>query len=146
MANKIKLLSKGWMNLTGFFGVHQFVEGVSVDELTSREVEQIGAIVQIEVLNTDGSSEQGGAGTRELKSRNKSIEGKAVKATGKKKAEVKVPTDESLTWDFTAETLAELADQGISPLREFATPYGVKGTSIVGIIDGLLALKAKRGS
>lgn len=144
MANKIRLLSKGWSNLTGYFGVHQFKDGVSVDELTSREVEHIGAIVQVEVINADGSLEQGGAGTRELKSRDKSVEGKSVKATGKK-AEVEVELDENLTWDFTAESLAALADQGISPLREFATPYGIKGTSIVGIIEGLLALKVKRG-
>jgi hypothetical protein len=46
--------------------------------------------------------------------------------------------------NYTQLELEALADkEGITGLREVAEAYGVKGTSIVGLISGILAASSK---
>ena len=57
---KIRILDKGFANLTGLFGNVEFVDGVSVEEVSKAEAARLGTIISIEdaVTNINPSTTQ----------------------------------------------------------------------------------------
>jgi hypothetical protein len=160
---KIRLLDPGFANYTGQFGHVEFVDGVAED-VSAAEAERLASIIAIENVDT---GENPSVTQRLVDTLNKSAEDLGIST-----AEVLVPVQpdpqpvvqdpevlsapqttistidgansgaKTLSYDFTSDTLAALADaQGIAGLRGFAEQYDVNGRSIQGIIDALLVLK-----
>lgn len=161
---KIRLLDPGFAGYTGLFGVVEFIDGVSV-EISAAEAERFGTILPVEVVGGEFEGQNPSTtqkmvdlakkNTEELGLREQALtqgqapapvvppEPQAPVQTESTGEETKVPTE--LSYDYTAEQLAELADkQGIAGLRAFTDAYGVNGKSIAGIIAAMLTLKAEK--
>lgn len=159
---KILLLDPGFAGYTGLFGVVEFIDGVSV-EISAAEAERFGTILPVEVVGGEFEGQNPSTtqkmvdlakkNTEELGLREQALtqgqapapvvppEPQAPEQT--ESTETKVATE--LSYDYTAEQLAELADkQGIAGLRAFTDAYGVNGKSIAGIIAAMLTLKAEK--
>jgi hypothetical protein len=159
---KIRITDKGFANLTGLLGQVEFVDGVSVDEVSKAEAARLGTILAIEEVDTGINPS-----TTQLMVdlHHKNLEELGIKEAGLRKvvpgevqaspevieqASITTPkapegvVRSELTYDFTADDLAALADkQGIAGLRAFADKYKVNDKSIGGLIAKLLALKAE---
>jgi hypothetical protein len=130
---KIKIVGAGWQGFTGYFGMTEFVDGVSAHEVSDIEAKRIAAVVQVETLEgTDPSAAQ------------QIIDSRAQPLILATTPVVEAPVQDKPVMDHTAEELAAIADKGgIKALREAAEPFGVKGKSITEIIAALMALKPK---
>jgi hypothetical protein len=130
---QIKLLDSGFTHFTGNLAGYDFEDGVSVDSISEREAMRIAGVVQVESVNGGDVTET---------SRYNAIKNGEIVAE-KQEGEIIADQDKVADqYDFTRESLEALADQkGINGLRELGKQYGIKGQSIVSIIDGLLGLK-----
>jgi len=60
---RIRLTGKGYDSFTSFMGTVEFKDGVSVDHVSKAEMNRLGALTAIEIVNDDGTSGgQGGSG------------------------------------------------------------------------------------
>lgn len=134
---KIRLVGPGWTDFTGYFGVVEFKEGVSVREVSDIEIKRLAALTRIESVET---GEDPGIAAQMLKGRDEPMpvlqsergEGDAAPEEPKK-----VPR-------YTREELEAIADKGgIKAVREIADEFGVKGRSITELITELMALVPK---
>lgn len=124
---KLKLIQQGYEGLTGYLGVTEFKDGVSVNDVHPREATVIGMSIKAEW--EDGSDPNPAQNL--LNSMN--VEAGTVKepvpeapaAPAYSKAELEVIADE----------------KGIKGLRAIAEPLGIKGTSITELISEILAYK-----
>lgn len=159
---KIRITDPGFANMTGLLGQVEFVDGVSVDEVSKAEAARLGTILAIEELDTgiNPSTTQ-----MMVDLHHKNLEELGIKEAGLRKvvpgelqaspevvdqASVTTPQNPAgivrseLTYDFTEDDLAAIADkQGIAGLRAFADQYKVNDKSVAGLIKKLLALKAE---
>lgn len=162
---QVKITDPGFAGFTGHFGTVWFEDGVS-EHISSAEAERLGCIVKCETLEGQNPS----ATQRMVDIQQKNLdellaEGKGVVGADRnaeqKPAQVEQPagdqadqvnqpvakTEEATVATaggkptFTRKQLEELADkEGIAGLRNIGSQYGVKGRSIVEIIDELTAL------
>lgn len=152
----VKIVQKGWETFDGILEGVQFKNGKSVESMSYLSAERIGcsmAVVDAEtdkpvsssqrIIDTREDTAEPGRITQSLIKSEESAENIAKKIEKPKKAEKpKEATKTEMVFEFEREQLEELADNaGISGLREFAKEYNVNGTSIVGIIDALMAKK-----
>lgn len=159
---KIRITDPGFANLTGLFGTIEFVDGVSVESVSRAEAARLGTILSIEV---EGTGENPSTTQQMVDLHNKNTEELGIREAGLRKvvqgelqaspevieqASITTPkapegvVRSELSYDFTADDLAALADkQGIAGLRAFADQYKVNDKSIGGLIGKLLALKAE---
>lgn len=161
---KIRILTPGFEHFTGLFGTVDFEDGVSVDEVSKAEASRLGTILSIEDADTGVNPsvtqlmvDLHNKNTEELGLRPVELlkvfpgevadnqpavinqEGESTSKVGLEAKEVR----SELSYDFTAEDLAALADkEGIAGLRAFADQYKVNDKSIGGLIKKLLDLKA----
>ena len=136
---KLKIVEPGWAGYTGLLGRVDFVDGVSVEDVSLREAQALGGIVRIENVDTgqdvslsqymvDSRKAGVGAPREEPKA---PIEVKAVVA------EPEAPVVPATT--YTREQLELLADTGgIKALREIAEPLGLKAAGIQDLIKKVL--------
>jgi len=133
---KIKLVGTGWTGFTGYFGVTEFVDGVSAHEVSGPEARRIAAVVQVETLDGHNPS----AAQQIIDSRAEPL----ILATSPKVDAEAPAAPATLAMTYTVAELEGIADKGgIKALRDLAEPFGVKGRSIAEIIAELTALKAK---
>lgn len=161
---QVKITDPGFAGFTGHFGTVWFEDGVS-EQISSAEAERLGCIVKCETLEGHNPS----ATQRMVDIQQKNLDellaqGKGVvaadRAVEQKPEQVEQPAggqaeqvNQSVAKTegaavtaggkptFTREQLEELADkEGIAGLRNIGSQYGVKGRSIVEIIDELVAL------
>ena len=129
---KIKIVSPGWESFTGYFGVTEFKDGVSVEEVGVSEAQRLAANVSIVTLEgKDPSAAQA-----------------IIDSRADEMPIVNTPTEAeapaTIVMPHTREELEEIADKGgIKALREIAEKYGVKGKAITEIVSELLALGKK---
>jgi hypothetical protein len=125
---KIKFTQPGYESYTGAFGDVEFVDGVSVDDVTDRQAQRIGNLVQIETEDGKNPSSaqvlldsQGTLMSEKLDE--KTVAPEAVKVKS-----------------YTRQQLSDLADEGgIEALRKIAEPLGLKSRSIAQLVDQILA-------
>lgn len=142
---KIRLIEAGYENMTGMFGEIEFVDGMSVHDISPVQARFLSSIVRIE--NIDGTDP--GENARFQSAFNMEapsfrlptlaeLEGEGQPAeVGQAQPEAQVAAE------YTQESLEAIADKGgIAGLREIADPLGVKGTSIAKLIEGILAAQA----
>lgn len=159
---KIRILDKGFANLTGLFGTIEFVDGVSVDEVSKAEAARLGTILSIECADSGvnpsttqlmvdthaKNTEELGlkfANLRKAQSTQPEVAedqpevlGQATVSTQTVEKPVKV-----LSYDYTVDELDALVSrEGIAGLRAFADQYDVNDRSVAGLVQKLLDLKA----
>ena len=153
---QIRLTDPGFAGFTGYFGNIKFEDGVS-EHISSVEAERLGCIVACETLDGENPS----ATQRMVDVRNKDLNefiGTAheVSDLSAQTEQVESQAGEQVAaqtesvnssaakpgFEFTREDLEALADaEGIAGLRNLGSQHGIKGRSIVEIIDELMALK-----
>lgn len=131
--SKIRITQTGWSNYTGYFGVTEFKDGVSLDDVPENEIKRLGSLVLVERLET---GEQAGASTVWNKMRSVSAD------DCNKKSEDDLGGTEVINDEYhvyTQEELESIADtQGIVALRTIGERYGVRAKSIIELIKGVL--------
>jgi len=132
---KIKIIEPGWAGFTGDFGMVEFADGVSVDDVSKVQAAALAGLIAIETLEGANPSAS-------------QILLDAHHTSGKvEPARTFVPDTpavvEAKVW--TAEELATLADKGgIKAIREVAEPMGLKDNSINDLMAKILAAQAKK--
>ena len=141
---RIRLGKKNLASFTGQRGKHQFKDGVSVEFIADADANYMGAI---EIVFDADTGEQLGPGAqlRRARLRNRDKAGDPSSAVQKKvtpEVQVAPKVLAEVTYDFDIDSLNLLAEkEGINGVRGIASTYGVKGTSILGLIDALIAIK-----
>lgn len=159
---KIRILDPGFANLTGLFGTTDFVDGVSVEEVSKAEAARLGTIISIECVET-GVNPSLTQHMADLHDKNTDELG--LKFANLRKATSTVPEvaenqPESLAqievgnqtlpkpvvvlgYDYTEDQLDNLVrTQGIAGLRAFTEQYDVNDRSVAGIVKKMMELKA----
>ncbi len=156
----LKIVSQGRQNHTGILGGVEFKNGVSTYSVSPRDAYRIGAIIKVVDAET---GEPLSAILKQLQTRRmsaKQIEESQIAdaqaaqsqsttepQTQPTAAVVDAPVDAPVDAQaapaadapkYTREQIDAIADQGIEALRAFASPLGVKGVSIVKIVDELV--------
>jgi len=167
---KVRLTAPGWENFTGNLGFQaEFKDGVSVNDMTLRQIARIGSsttIVDAETgeqvgpaadavkaqlafsnvtpaLKTAEVTEVEDAAHRDALAKEDSdrkAKEAAALADAKRKAEEAI--DEIVIYS-RIELEAMAANNGIQGLRDIAKPLDVKGTSITGLIAAILNAQTK---
>jgi len=161
---KIRILDKGFANLTGPFGTVEFVDGVSVDEVSAAEAARLGTILSVECVD---SGKNPSTTQLMVDIHAKNTEELGIKAAGLRKATTVQPQvadnqpesvpqashetvkavlegTPALKYDYDVEQLDALVKrEGIAGLRAFASAYAVNGQSVATIIKKLMELKAE---
>lgn len=147
----VKVTEKGFENLTGMLGNVEFVDGVSVENLPQRDADRLGSIMRVE--NSDSGEQVNAAKTIEETLRPERKQSDPVEETtdvspadeDSVESVENDALDESVSEEteevtlYTEAALQIVADEeGIEGLRQIANPLGVKGTSIVKLIDAIL--------
>lgn len=142
---KIRLVDHGYESLTGFFGDVEFKDGVSIGEVSDVKARFFAAITSV-VDASDGSDPGDNAKFQH------SLELKAVSSNLPTLAEIQEqnsgnaiePEVVAAPDVYTRQSLEAIADErGIAGLREICDKLGIKGTSIAGLIDGVIASQNK---
>lgn len=143
---KVRITQKNWLNFTGSFGTAQFVDGIA--DVAISEAMRLGALIEIRVVNPDGSDGEIISPSNDMllterlsaqvtpSRRIQTVEETPVQADDDIEP-VEDDTEEAKVW--TSKELEAVADEGgIAGLREIATPMGIKGTSIHGLIEAII--------
>lgn len=152
---KIRITDPGFAGFNGHLGTAFFVDGVC-DDVSPQEAERMASILSFEEVDT-GLNPSVTQRMVDLVNKNademginsnavlvKSMQPLPTPASVEVRPEqvAQLPTLTTLTYDYTKEQLAELADkEGIAGIRAFASVYGINGRSLNGIIKELLDLK-----
>lgn len=139
---KLRLTAAGWERYTGQMGVIFFEEGLSVGDVLAVDAVRVAGVIGAEW--EDGTP----ANVSQIYLDNMHTEAKSVaeqRQADLPDAPKTVDPDEAknkaemLGVTYTEDQLAEIADkQGISGLRDIATPLGIKSNSIAGLIEAIL--------
>ena len=135
---KLRLTQDGFENYTGQFGIHHFEAGLTVDHVSNMDATRIAAVMGAEW--EDGSPAN--VGQIYLDSMNvgaKDVADGLVEAS----APVEAPVAKAAPVAHSEAALSAIADaEGIAGLRGIGDSYGVKSTSIRGLIDAILAAQS----
>lgn len=134
---KLRLTQAGFENYTGQMGVVMFKDGLSENEVLPIDAIRISAAIGADW--EDGSP----ANVGDMYLNNMHAPAFVGNGRSEDAAPVEQPVQAPVaTADgttYTRDGLAAIADaEGIGGLRAIADPIGVKGTSIVGLIDAIL--------
>lgn len=136
---RIKLTEPGFQNGTGqFFGL-EFIDGVSVDPVLHFTANRIGSIMSAHFVNEDGSLDHQCGPAYEL------VASRDMQAAVVSVENTPVPTPD-VPAPVTLYTETELSDiashEGIAGLRPIGEKFGVRSTSISGLISAILKAQA----
>lgn len=136
---KLRLTAPGWETYTGQMGVMFFENGLSTTDVLPLDAVRVAGVIGAEW--EDGTP----ANVSQIYLDNAHTAAPsetAAEAVPEAVAETTVePVRDAKT--YTEDELAAIADEnGINGLREIATPLGVKGNSIRGLINGILKTAA----
>jgi hypothetical protein len=138
---KIKIIEPGWAGFTGPLGWTEFVDGVSVDEVSKAEAQHLAAVVQIEELDSAG---EGTGKSPSIAQVILDTHGKSAPAETTVKGTDAAPAPVAPAKVYTPEELAAVADaDGIKGIRQIADPLGLKGTSIAELIGKVLTAQTE---
>lgn len=133
---KLRLTQAGFEKYTGQMGVVQFKDGLSEGDVLPIDAIRISAAIGADW--EDGSA----ANVGDMYLNNMDVPAFVGRGTSEQSAPVEAPKVSVVAASgttYAADDLAKIADeQGIAGLRGIAEPMGVKGTSIVGLIDAIL--------
>lgn len=128
---KLRLIAGGFESFTGQMGVINFVDGVSVDDVLPVDAIRVAGVIGAEW--EDGTA----ANVSQMYLDNMNTEA-AVEPV--RQPEPAAPVVSVSATGYTEEELSAIAsEKGIAGLREIADPLELKGNSIRGLIDAILA-------
>lgn len=144
---KLKIVEPGWEGFNGTLGVVQFADGVSVGDVSRVEVNIISGNIRVVDFEDDSS-----VGALELDadvqnkpcfSQNLQTLEEILAGAPAPVAAAPVAVVEKTEKQYTQAELEKIADKsGIAGLREIGDEFGVKGTSISGLIEAILGKQA----
>lgn len=130
---KLRITEHGWAGFTGHLGSIEFIDGVSVEDVSRADASYLAAIVAIEDADTGKNPSDAQA----------IIDAGTISAPMEKALESPAPQEPKL--DYTKESLEAIADaSGIKGIREVADTFGLKGNSIVDLIDKILSTQLEK--
>ena len=133
---RLKIVEAGWENFTGNFGGAEFVDSVSVDEVSTFAAQHLAAVIQVENVETGKSPS---VAQMLVDARNQAMDAnlELENTTGITSVTVIHNTDGT---PWTKEQLEAIADEkGILGLREIADFHpNVKANSINKLIENIL--------
>jgi hypothetical protein len=133
---KIKLTEPGYEHFTGLFGIYEFEDGVSVEDLGRGDCNAISSLVAAVDAET-GLNPSMAQVQIDLYNRPAPIEVEGAPSAPPAPEVVVVPA-------YTKESLEAVADaQGIKGVRDIADPMGIKGVAISELIEKILAEQAE---
>lgn len=157
---KIRILDQGFANMTGLLGTVEFVDGVSVDEVSKAEAARLGTILSIECVESGvnpsitqqmvdlhhKNTEEMGLVFANITQGSIAPEVAADQPEVVAQIEPLTPVRSTvLSYDYTEDQLDTLVkSQSIAGLRAFAEQYDVNDRSVAGLIQKLMALKAEK--
>lgn len=140
----IKIKTPGWGKYTGELGMAQFVDGVSVESISTREAYALGSYLDVVEIDENGNEGNPVSHAFDIV-RQTSIT--APVTTPRRRladvlAEQAAKSDDTPTGDTTVhtqESLEKIAEaEGIAGIRKIADPLGIKGTAIKTMIAEIL--------
>lgn len=159
---KIRILDKGFAKLTGLFGTVEFVDGVSIEDVSAAEAARLGTILSIEDANTgvNPSTTQLMVDTHKKNMHELGLVSANIVHSSELPKEVPVVVSKPeageapkapeasaspvvLDWTFTEDDIdAIVKKEGVAGLRSFAEPYDINDRSIAGLVQKLMEAKA----
>lgn len=164
---KIKLTSQGFQNVTGLIGSIEFEDGVSVENISLREAERLGALTSVVDADTGEELNVGkGVETRLRANDRKTRPSDTTSAPSTKDEESDADTDKDAQSDagestdvetdasneseveepevYTEAQLGDIADkEGMAGLRKVAEKFDVTDKSVRGLIVKILQAQAE---
>ena len=143
---KIRITQPGFESLTGPYGVVEFIEGVSVADVSGIEIDRLAASISIVNAETD---EPIGVTARMVECYSDTAQVIAplprMSDLESEPAPVKdEPADTSLPKFWTSDELGDLADAGgIKAVREIAVRWDVRGKAIAELISEIIEAQNK---
>jgi hypothetical protein len=145
---KVRLTAPGFETYTGHFGVIEFKDGLSVEDVPPQEIDRLAANIAI----TDEQGNPLGLADRIVGAYRDTAPNLGRLSTA---AELKLPPEPPVREEpsatkapaprlYTEAELAQLADaKGIRGLREVGDAWGVKGRAIDELMSGILKAQDK---
>ena len=129
---KITITQPGWSGYTGFLGMVEFADGISVEEVSRADAAQLAGIVSVEEVGT-------GKNPSAAQIIVDSVDNAAPVESTAGEASV-APAVAALHSKALLEKIADAS--GIKGIREIADPLGIKGNSISELIEKVLLAQA----
>ena len=127
---KLKIVQPTWENFTGEFGGIEFVDGVSVDDVSKVQATRVANQILIETLEGDNPSSSQVALNERSMSMDSNAGGEAQS----------VVTSQFVKKQWTQGELEALAEaKGIAAVREISDPLSLKSNSVVKLIALILS-------
>ncbi len=141
---KLRLTAKGFEHYSGQMGVIMFEDGLSVGDVLEIDAVRVAGVIGAEW--EDGSAANvsqrylNGMTTTPPQT-NTTTQAKVVEGKKSEGPSENVNLHDSVTDTYSKDQLAKIADtKGIVGLREIASTLGIKGNSINGLIEAILAV------
>ena len=145
---KIKIIEPGYAGFTGLFGAVMFQDAVSVDHVAPWEINMISAILMVVDADTD---KEVGSLALQTSTMDSSASAVYYPTLADIQAGVRLdstPTEvagSEISTVYSQIDLERIADRdGIAGLRFIADPLGVKATSIVKLIEGIMLVQTDK--
>ena len=131
---KLRIVEPGWINFSGDFGGVEFVDNVSVREVSEREAFSLSNLVRIETLEGSNPS----SSQQQLDIVHLAMDAETF-AEGSESPQSFAPAASIQVQQYDRDALQAIADsKGIEGLRAIAGPLGLQGKSINGLISSIL--------
>ena len=138
---KLRLTQAGFESYTGQMGVVMFENGLSVGDVLPIDAIRISAAIGADW--EDGSAANVGEMYLNNMHAPAFVGGGQTEDSAPVEQAAPAPVAPTNGTTYTRDELAKIADtDGIGGLRAIADPIGIKGTSIVGLIDAILKQQA----
>lgn len=147
----LKIVEPGWETYTGYLGMVEFRDAVSVAPVPQIVADRITSLVRVVEVDEEGAELQAGAAARIVGGATLAAEVVPALETSTEEelaAERKAAAKRDVEPDHASyKTLEDLeaiaAKEGINGLREVAKPWGVRERSIPNLIDAILKAQAE---
>lgn len=166
---KLKLTGSGFENFTGQMGALDFVDGVSVGDVSPVDARRVAGVItaiwldseqspnvaESLLLNQDtpASTDLNASGIDpiaafphvDIKKPDDSGESVTPVAPVESKSDEQILMEQAAELYWSEKELGEIADkEGIKGIRAIADPAGIKGNSVAGLISDILAANVKK--
>ncbi|WPH68476.1 hypothetical protein [Stenotrophomonas phage BUCTxx99] len=138
MAQRLKIVEKGWETFSDYFGGYKFTNGLSDEAVPTADAQRLGSWIRM--VGVDDESQVGEGVVQVALTETKAD---VVVAAGDKEPET-VSVEQAAeaaveVTKYTREELEELADKGgIAALRQIGDKIGVKGRGIPELIREII--------
>jgi hypothetical protein len=141
---KIKFVAADLAAFTGMYGAIEFKDGVSVNDVTARDVQLYGAITSIEVLGDDYTPDRPYSEISHIAAISVNLPTLAEIMAQNPVVDVQDERPVAPGVIYTKAELEAIADkEGIAGVRAIGETMNVRAHSIVKLIEAILAAQAK---